>query len=375
MLATLLLTLAAPPVPAVYTLPNASGNVVVLADGATVPAQRSGDKLVFVAPAGGQTGVTVATRNYVVAPPQFRLFTVEGKYVEFAYDKRPVVRFMNAPHDASSPDAHELTFKPFHHVFDPDTGTVLLTNGAGLKRDKGLQYPHHRGLFYAFNRISYGDQTAVDVWHGNKGEFVSFDKTLAEEAGEVFARHRVQLGWHGRDGKRFASEERGLTAYHAPGGTLLDFASTLSTKLESVKLDGDPQHAGFHFRAAMEVSKHGKEDTYYLRPDGKGKMGETRNWEPKTGKGPVDLPWNAMSFVVGGKRYTVLRIDHPQNPKPARGSEREYGRFGDYFAAEVTPQKPLTVRYRVWVQSGEMTVEQCEAMAQAFVTPPTATLK
>lgn len=376
MLAALLLTLAAPPAPVVCSVPDASGNVAVLADGTTVPAQRSGDKLVFVAPrADGPLAVTVATRNYVMAPPQFRVFVEDGRHVDLVYDKRPVVRFMNPPHDTSSADRHELTFKPFHHVFDPAEGKTLLTNGAGLAKDKSQLYPHHRGLFYAFNRVSYGDQKDVDVWHGRKNEYVAYQKTLASEAGEVFARHAVALGWFGKDGKPFADEERGLTAYHTPGGTLIDFTSTLSTKLPAVKLDGDPQHAGFHFRAAMEVKGHGKQDTYYLRPDGKGRVGETRNWEPKTGKGPVDLPWNAMSFVVEGERYTVLRIDHPTNPKPARGSEREYGRFGDYFVAEVTPEKPLTVKYRVWVQAGEMTVEQCQAIAKGFVSPPAVMLK
>jgi hypothetical protein len=374
MLAVLLLTVTAPLTPAVYTLPGASGNVVVFADGTTVPAQRSGDNLVFVGPGGPQT-VTTATRNYVKAPPQFRFIDSREGYVTLQYEDRPVLRYMNAKHDTSTADRHELTFKPFHHVFDPATGQVPLTAGAGLASDKALLYPHHRGMFYAFNRISYGDQKDVDVWHGRKGEYVSHDKTLAEEAGEVFGRQRAQLGWHGRKDDLFATEEREVTAYHAPGGTLIDFTSTLSTTRPSVKLDGDPQHAGFHFRAAMEVKDHGKQDTYYLRPDGKGKMGDTRNWEPKTDRGPVDLPWNAMSFVVQGQRYTVLRIDHPQNPKPARGSEREYGRFGDYFVAEVTPEKPLTVRYRVWVQAGEMTDEQCAALAKAFVEPPKATAK
>ena len=77
-----------------------------------------------------------------------------------------------------------------------------------------------------------------------------------------------------------------------------------------------------------------------------------------------------MSFVIDGKRYTVLRINHPDNPKETRGSERDYGRFGDYFEYDLTPDKPLKLKYRVWVQEGEMTVEQCEALASAFVNPP-----
>ena len=33
-------------------------------------------------------------------------------------------------------------------------------------------------------------------------------------------------------------------------------------------------------------------------------------------------------------------------------SERPYGRFGAYFKATVTPDKPLTMRYRLIVTSG-----------------------
>jgi len=209
---------------------------------------------------------------------------------------------------------------------------------------------------------------------------------LGTEAGPVLGRHRAAITWHGKDAATFATEDRELTVYAVPGGTMIDWSTILSTKLDAVRLDGDPQHAGFHFRAAQEVAaqiqaeealaKKDKRnptpaDTYYLRPDGKGKPGETRNWEAK-GADPktVNLPWNAMSFVVAEKRYTVLRINHPDNPGETRGSERDYGRFGDYFEYNLTPDKPLRLRYRVWVQAGEMTVDQCNALATAFVTPP-----
>src|SRR5205085_1281801 len=148
----------------------------------------------------------------------------------------------------------------------------------------------------------------------------------------------------------FAREVREVTAIRLPEGTLIEWASTLTTTLPNVQLDGDPQHAGFHFRANQVVAHKTKPFTYFLRPDGKGKLGDTRNWDPQTQTGPVNLPWDAMSFEIGDQRYTVLYMDHPDNPKPARGSERDYGRLGNYFAYELTPQKPLQVRYRIWVQ-------------------------
>jgi hypothetical protein len=327
---------------------------------------------VFAAAAPAQVATARAVDN--AAPAGFKFVEEKGKYVDLLFGDRKVMRYMNTPHDTTTKDTHELTFKPFHHVYDPATGETLLTNGAGLAADKALLYPHHRGLFFAFNKVSYGEgkNEKCDVWHGHNGEFVSHDKFLKQDAGADKAVQTSALSWHGTDGKVFANEERTYTVYNAPGGTMIDFNSTLTTPLDKVKLDGDPQHSGFHFRAAMEVKDHGKKDTYYLRPDGKGKMGEERNWDPSPKANPskdprtINLPWNAMSFVIAGKRYTVLRIDHPTNPKESRGSERYYGRFGDYFEWNLTPTTPLKIKYRVWVQEGEMTVEKCAELAKEF---------
>jgi hypothetical protein len=196
------------------------------------------------------------------------------------------------------------------------------------------------------------------------------EKTLSQEAGPVLGRHRLQIGWHGTGKERFAVEERELTAYAVEGGLLIEFASRLTPVKGTVKLDGDPQHAGFHFRASREVDEKTSKQTYYLRPDGKDAPGTTRNWPQD--KGHVNLPWNAMSFVVGGTRYTAAYLDRPTNPKEARFSERDYGRFGSYFVAECSPTKPLLVDYRLWVQEGEMTVPAVAARSADFVAPPAA---
>ena len=98
------------------------------------------------------------------------------------------------------------------------------------------------------------------------------------------------------------------------------------------------------------------------------------NWEPK-GRRAVNRPWTAMSFVLGVQRFTCVYLDHPDNPKEARQSERSYGRVGTYFEYDLTKDKPLKVKYRLWVQEGEATAEQCDAHEQGVRRAPVATVK
>jgi hypothetical protein len=82
-----------------------------------------------------------------------------------------------------------------------------------------------------------------------------------------------------------------------------------------------------------------------------------------------------MSFVLQGKRYTAAYLDHPKNPKEARYSEREYGRFGSYFAYTIDEGKPLTVTYRFRLQEGLMKPEEITALSAAFVEPVRVTVQ
>ena len=276
------------------------------------------------------------------------------------WQNKPLLLGMTA-YDPKTPEMQKKTFKVYHHLYMPDG--MRVTNGPEGR------FPHHRGLFYGFNRISYGakGEKKADVWHCNKGEHQTLEKLLALQSGPVFCREVLDIGWYGQDDQKFANERRELTVYPLANGRLVEFASVLTPTVPGiVRLDGDPQHAGFHFRAPAEVEKTAA-DTYFLRPDGKGRPGQERNWDAK-GRDPktVNLPWNAMCFVLQGKRYTMVYLDHPSNPKEARGSERTYGRIGSYFEYDLTQEKPLKVHYRIWVQEGEMTVAECEALSKAF---------
>lgn len=189
----------------------------------------------FVIPklkAGEALKVKVSICDEPVSDPG-KVFTwhdAEGEQPELRFAKRPVLRYVAAKFDDSTKEKREATFKVYHHLFDP-AGKEVITKGPGGK------FTHHRGLFYGF-KATYGDkQITADTWHcpppsGDPKKpsleaHLEHEKILSSEAGPVLGRHRVQIGWFGRDKERFAVEQRELTAYNVPGGILVEFASKL----------------------------------------------------------------------------------------------------------------------------------------------------
>ena len=315
-------------------------------------------------------GVAIVTADASKSSDQFRWQDHDGKFVDLEVGDRPVLRYMYEALDESTPDRRGETYKVYHHVFDP-SGKLLVTKGPGGK------FPHHRGLYFGFNKITYDGKKKADVWHCSGKSFQSHDGFTASEVGPVLGRHSVKVGWHGQDGEVFAEENREMTVYRQPEadgkpvGTLIEFASILRTTGGDIQLNGDPQHSGFHFRAPNEVAEKTAGQTYYIRPEGVGKPGDYRNWPDK--KDQVNFPWKGMSFVFGDQRYTAANLDRPENPKESRFSERDYGRFGSYFEYKLTKDNPLKLDYRIWLQPGEMTVAQIDAMAKDFTNPPIVT--
>ncbi len=294
----------------------------------------------------------------------FHWTEVPQEHILLTFGTRKVIDYIDLPFKDTKADRVK-TYKPFHQVYNPE-GTQLVSKGVGG------QDTHHRGLFYGFSRITYdGGKQKANTWQCTDGSYESAEGLLASAAGPVVGRQLLAIDWHGDNKKTFAHEEREVTVYAVPGGTLLDFTSRLKPVAGTVHLDGDadnPHHAGFHFRAADEVATKTHGETYYLRPDAIGKPGKEVSWGPQhPDPHSLNQPWKGMSFVVGGKRYTAAILDRPDNPKESRWSERAYGRFGSFFVADVTPEKPLTVRYRLWLQDGETTQDRLAALYAFFV--------
>ena len=283
-----------------------------------------------------------------------------GKHTDLLFGGKKIARYV---YENMDPVDRERTYKPFHHIYQ-ENGRDFLTKGPGGK------YTHHRGIYFGFSKCqatdNKGKKIKVDTWHCKKGYQVH-QKLRSQSANEKSASHEVEIDWRVDDHTTFAVERRKLHFSLLPDVSLqIDFHSTIKTEQELVELDGDPQHAGFQFRAANEVAEKTKQETYYTRPaDGKDEKGKTKNW-PKD-KDMINLLWKSQCIIVGNNRYTTVYLDHPNNPKPAFYSERDYGRFGSYFKTEITPKQPLKVRYRLVINQGEKTARECQGLSDNFM--------
>jgi methane monooxygenase PmoA-like len=143
----------------------------------------------------------------------------------------------------------------------------------------------------------------------------------------------------------------------------LGFQSEFKAVRGDVELKGDPEHAGVQYRPHNDVATGG--------PEGKAKyLFHADGIDPHKDK---DLPWVALSYGLGGQRYTVQHMNHPGNPKgTVYSAYRDYGRFGAFPVAAIAKGQTLTLRYRFWIARGDIPARETLAARHAqFAKPAT----
>lgn len=256
-----------------------------------------------------------------------------GDHLDILAGEKLVARYMYA-FDKSTPARLHDTYKPYLHVFDA-AGSAPITKGPGGS------FTHHRGIYIGWNKISFNGKS-YDRWHMTGGQQVH-QKFSVQKADAAQASFTSVVHWNDEAGKEFIVEERTTTFLPAPapGHALIDFHSTLTAPRGDVKLDGDPEHAGIHFRPADEVDKS---QTLYVFP------GEKPNAHKD-----LDYPWAGETFSLRGKHHSVVELNHPKNPTGTRWSAyRDYGRFGAFPTATIKSGESRTFHYRFLVADGEM---------------------
>jgi hypothetical protein len=285
----------------------------------------------------------------------FTLGGKEGAELDVLMDGKPVARYMYGFDGSTAERLHE-TYKPYLHIIDPATGKPI-TKGAGG------QFSHHRGVFGGWKITTAGK--TYDFWHivrdeanakkvVGKPHFLMLNQGFAEKkAGADEAVVAANINWADPEGKPVVQEERRMIFQRAPAPAIvmLDFVTTLKAVAGDTTFAGDPEHAGVQYRPANEVDVKA---TKYVFPTEKPDL-----------KKEMDLPWAAETYVLDGKAYSVLAMNHPDNPKGMLTSAyRDYGRFGFFPKFDVKQGESKTLRYRFLIMTGDLPAR--EALQKAY---------
>ncbi len=307
------------------------------------------------AEAGRTLDLRLHTHGPESAGPVFSFDDRSVEYVDLRLGDNGVLRYMNARDEAR----HFETYKVYHHIFGYHD-EPFITKGPVPT------YPHHRGMFIGWNHTRIGDQE-VDFWHMKPKGTIQKHRGFAsnELAGAVVGRRTALIDWITPDGRTVIEERRTVAAFWQPAAqSLFDVDIELRSRAGRIRLEGDPQHAGFQVRADQEVFENQKE-TVYTVPEGS----DYKKNVTATG------PWVASTFKVKGHPYAVMYFSHPSNPHrdTAVMSTRQYARFGEYFATDLIEGRPLHLKYRVIVMDtdrhGVLSTPRVQSKFEDYITP------
>jgi hypothetical protein len=259
-----------------------------------------------------------------------------GQTIEIRHDGRLVAELVHG----------DGQFKPYVSVYDE--GERRLTN-PGMDADGELlgRFPHHRGIFIGWNHID-SDLGRDDLWHLRRGEqmrvvAVESRTTTAQAATLELSIHWFSSRTEGDEqGGLLVAERRTLVVSRNDGRTQIDQHSEL-TAARDLRLGGDLQHAGLHFRADAAVDEVRGETRYLWAPA-----------ELAPGNGRIispELEWVNFRFPLHGQWYSVTQLNRPEN-RVTELSWRDYGRFGFFFQDDLKAGESRSFHVRFLIDEG-----------------------
>jgi hypothetical protein len=215
--------------------------------------------------------------------------------------------------------------------------------GEELTRDWPIDHPHHRGIYWAWPEVTYGQQT---------GDLHALQKVIARPTGKIslhsgneVAEVKAENEWRWEDREAIVREQVRLRAYPAtPGGRAIDLEFEFIALKDGVSLarrDTD-KYGGLNIRMVTPVSQ-----AVHVFTDKPG-ANPRRAWSDLSGGFP------SATYPSG-----VAVLQHPANPDYP-GDWVQYSELSwcqpTFPAAKtrfpLSREKPLVLRYRLWVHPG-----------------------
>jgi len=274
-----------------------------------------------------------------VAGEPMKVVRAEGDaYVDITDDGKPVLRyhFATVPVPKGVTGQYAVARSDYIHPLYGLAGEVLT-------KDYSPEHPHHRGLYWAWPEVAYKGETR-DL-HALQGVFARPDKIVRTEGGPESATIVAANRWLWGDTEPIVSETATIRAMKAAsGGRAIDLEFRFTALVDGVTVArrGQNAYGGFNLRFSA------REDQKILPFTDPADAVPRRAWArivgtPPDGKGPVTV---AILQHAGNPDYPGDWVSFPelnwlQPTFPAKGVKHP-----------LTKDKPLVLRYRLWIQAG-----------------------
>lgn len=247
----------------------------------------------------------------------------------------------------------------FYPLIGP--GDVGITRGYPMVERPGEEkdHPHHTSFFFA-----HGDVNGANFWMGSTVKPKESPEVLS---GPVFGSLFSENLWS-KDKEAILTERQSFSVLNVAPEIVMDCEIDLSAENAPVVF-GQTKEGGFAIRVATGLTE--KAGATML--DSEGRHGEKEIWS-KT------AAWVDYSGTVDGKKVGVTIMNHPKSYGfPTTWHARGYGLFSAnpfMNKAETIPKETgITLRYRVYVHSGNANEGKVAEVYNGYAIPAKVTVE
>ncbi len=216
-------------------------------------------------------------------------------------------------------------------------------NGEVLTRDWSVDHPHHRGIYWAWPEVDFGNE---------RGDLHALQKVFARptgkvklESGPVFAQIEAENQWLWNDGEPIVRELALIRAYRATlQGRVVDLRFQFIALKDGVTVArrGTDKYGGLNVR--LETSKAQAISVFTGPPN----TLPRRAWSDLSGQFPGSAAASGLT-VLQHARNPDYPGDWVQYPELS-WCQPTFPAIGKRFALQ--RGQPLALRFRLWIHSG-----------------------